>query len=128
MTFIRPQRRKREKMMVREPSQIRCQSHLKYVRGFMCAIEGRDGHVCVGKIEAHHMREGANGGIGMKPDDSTCVPLCSEGHRLFHTVGVDTFQARFKCDLVKLAADMWRSSPHRRKYELEHSAPTRALP
>lgn len=114
-----PKRKKRAKMGLREPSQIRCQGHIQWIRGFPCSIELHGDHVCTGRIEAHHMREGSNGGVGLKCDDSTCVPLCSHAHQNFHSMGVDTFQTRYHIDLVKTSKVFWEWSPHGKIYRRE---------
>lgn len=110
-------RRKRPSFGLRDTPQIRCQSHLKFVRGFECCIAGREGHECGGKIEAAHVRNGTDGGMGVKPSDSYAVPLCNEHHRLQHVWGETTFWATYKIDPLKLAAELWAKSPHRHKVE-----------
>jgi hypothetical protein len=128
-------RRKRTRMGLRESGVIRCPSHLKWVRGCECAIAGKPSwlqriinavvewfrgpeHVCEGKIEAHHVREGDHGqGMGQKPDDSSAVPLCSAAHQLGHTKGWKTFEAMYRVDLSALAEKLWAQSPHRKVWE-----------
>lgn len=113
-------RRKRAKMGVREPSRVVCPSHLKWTRGHACCIDSvvaqGEQHFCQGRIEAHHVTtRGAGGG------DETVVPLCTKAHGLVHSMGCETFGKTFGVDLEQIAAGLWRASPHRRKYELEHS-------
>ena len=56
-------RRKPEPMGVKEPTVIRCEGHLKWVRGFACAVVNQKGaHECFGKIEAAHVRTNTDGG------------------------------------------------------------------
>lgn len=124
-----PKRRKRPRMGLRESGVIRCPSHLKWVRGCECAIDGKlihdpdKGlgvyvHQCQGRIEAHHVREGDHGqGMGQKPDDSSAVPLCSAAHQLGHTKGWKTFEAMYRVDLSALAEKLWAQSPHRKVWE-----------
>lgn len=112
-----PKMRKRPRMGVRQPSQIRCAGHLQWVRRHACCIDGKAGHQCVGKIVAHHAREGADGGMGLKPSDSTTVPLCDMAHGIVHQIGWQSFEARYGVDLSKIAAELWRVSPHRIKWE-----------
>jgi len=50
-------------------------------------------------------------GAGGRPWD--LVPLASALHSEAHTIGVDTFAAKFKVDLPKIAARLWRLSPAR---------------
>lgn len=40
---------------------------------------------CYGPVEADHMGDWSDGrGVGRKPDDTTCVPLCKLHHRARH--------------------------------------------
>lgn len=112
-----PKRRKRPKMRVREPSQIRCAGHLKWVRGHVCAVKGVNGHVCEGKIEAAHVRRGTDGGVGIKPSDTWTVPLCSGAHLYQHTVGEATFEREARINMKEVAEGLARRSPHRKKWE-----------
>lgn len=114
--MLRP--RVRPKMGVRQESQIRSPGHMKWVRQrFQCCITTLRGHICSGKMHAHHCREGANGGMGLKPDDSTVVALCEIAHEEIHRTGWRTFEAKYGLDLSRVAADLWRASPHRKIYE-----------
>lgn len=110
-------RRKPEKMGVRESSIVRSDGHLKFVRGFCCAILDKAGHQCSGKMHAHHCREGADGGTGMKPGDDTAVPLCDLAHAEIHAKGWQTFEAKYGVDLSALATRLWKASAHRLKWE-----------
>lgn len=126
-----PARKKRPKMNLRESTVIRCPGHLKWVRGHECCIAGKwrlvkddwgspstDDHVCEGRIEAHHVREGDHGqGMGQKPDDSSSVPLCSKAHKRLHDKGSKTFEKEWRVDLSAIAAELWKHSPHRIKFE-----------
>lgn len=132
-----PQRKKRSPMGLRESSVVRCQGHLKYVRGFECCVAGKDAamrapnfggkppHVCEGKMEAHHLQSyrAIEGGMGMKVGDDKCVPLCGHAHQLIHTIGQSAFSKRYDVNLEHVAADLWRRSPHRIKYEQQKEAP-----
>ena len=108
-------RRKQPKMGMRVEARVRSQGHLKFVRGFVCAVMGRAGHECEGKIEAHHVRHGTDGAMGQKPSDEFAVPLCGCAHRTLHDIGEVTFQSRYGVDLLATAAKLWRVSPHRKK-------------
>ena len=111
------QKRKKPKMGIRQSSMIRSQGHLAFVRSFTCALWGKAGHECSGRMHAHHCREGANGGTGLKPDDSTAVPLCDLAHTEIHNTGWQTFEKKWGVDLSAIAADIWRVSSHRRKLD-----------
>ena len=113
-----PKRRKAEPMGVREEPQIRCDGHLKWVRGFQCAvIDKRSAHECFGKIEAAHVRTGTDGGMGVKPSDCFVIPLCSAAHREQHNVGEAEFERIYGISMRKIADQLWRKSPHRLTYE-----------
>lgn len=124
MTLRIPRRRKREPMGVRtEGGPIRCPGHLSWVRGHVCVacdlyllgIEGTIG--CLGRTEAHHVREG-HGAMGTKPGDDNVVPICAAHHRQGHSVGWKTFEARYRrIDLDKIAAALWKNSPARIRWE-----------
>ena len=129
-----PRRRKRAKMGVRQESRVRSAAHLQWVRGHECAIAGksftgtmhglagtsiefRSHHACEGKIQAHHVRVTGDGTTGKKPGDDKTVPLCRTAHDTGHSIGWKSFEARYRVDLTALAAELWKRSPHRVKYE-----------
>lgn len=128
--MLRIKRRKHPKMgTIREDAPIRSPSHLKWVRGFGCCIEGRkfpisgfdgkplcDGmHSCEGKIEAMHVRTGTGAGVGIKPGDDYTIPGCAKAHRLQHQVGEAEFERRYGIDMKAIAKDLAQRSPHLRK-------------
>lgn len=113
-----PKRRKHRAMAVQPPGVVKCHGQGKYVRGFTCALIGVRGigplgtsiglHECEGRMEAHHeTTRGAGGG------DHEQVPLCAKGHRNIHD------GCTFDINLVKVAAALWKQSPHRIKFERE---------
>lgn len=62
-------------------------AHREFVRGFPCAYCEMHSERQDSPTEAHHHRKGAHAGTGIKPCDSTCVPLCTQHHNEFHTRG-----------------------------------------
>ena len=70
--------------------------HRQWVRGHECLVSG-----CMNRdIEAAHVRTGGTGGgTGIKPSDWWCVPLCSEHHKLQHSVGEREFERMYQIDL-----------------------------
>lgn len=72
---------RRRRPTPRRSSRIRDASFMGFVHTLPCCAAGIGGHVCTGRIEAHHM--GVRG-IGQKADDTTCVPLCTGAHRAWH--------------------------------------------
>lgn len=113
-----PKRKTRPRMGVREPTAIRSPAHMQWVRScFECVAAGHGN--CSGKMEAHHIREGQAGGMGMKPGDDLVVPACAAHHSEGHTIGWKTFEAKYGQDLSAVAQKLWQISPHRRKAEEE---------
>jgi hypothetical protein len=82
---------KAPKWGLREPSLIRSDKHLKYVRGLHCVdplCESRE-------IEAAHLSDAPKserGGTGIKASDVCVVPMCRELHRRAHQVGHETVE------------------------------------
>jgi hypothetical protein len=74
----------------------RSPAHTKWIAGFACVICGS-----MRNTVAAHVRLGSHAGMGMKPDDWRCVPLCdgphsnADGqlgcHDRQHIVGEETF-------------------------------------
>lgn len=117
MNFV-PKRRKPKPMGLREETRVRSESHKKWVRGHECAIAGRAGHVCGGKIEAAHVRTGTDGAKDIKPGDNWTIPLCGMAHVPDqHQIGEAAFERKYGIDMKAIAAELWRRSPHRRKWE-----------
>ena len=106
-------RRKPSKMGIRQAPQIRCPAHLQWVRGHECSVQNND---CLGKVEAAHVRDGTDCGLGVKPSDIFVVPLCSWHHRQQHNVGEKQFEFRHKIAMIDIAEDLARRSPHRAKW------------
>jgi|JI10StandDraft_1071094.scaffolds.fasta_scaffold234962_3 hypothetical protein len=92
-------------------------SHLKWLRGCECAVAGKAGHICLGKIEAAHIRRGTSGGTSLKPADYHAVPLCSSAHAEQHTIGEQSFDAKYSVNLNALADALAKASPHRWRWE-----------
>ncbi|GAC1477368.1 MAG: hypothetical protein NVS2B1_19560 [Bradyrhizobium sp.] len=84
-------------------------AHLAWVRSLPCSVGNAE---CSQTIHAHHVRNGADGGMGMKPDDLYTVPLCSLHHNELHTRGRLTFEGRHQVNLRHVAAGLALRSPH----------------
>lgn len=105
-------RRKAARMMVRESDKVLSEGHKKWVRGHECLCAGRAGHICEGKMHAHHATtRGAGGG------DDVTVPLCAKAHDEGHVKGWKTFEAKYALNLLAIAAELWKKSPHRLIWE-----------
>jgi hypothetical protein len=108
-----PKRRKPQPLGVKEAPQIRNASHLRWIRGFECAVMGT-GMQCYGRIEAAHARTGTDGGTSLKPGDNWTLPLCSEHHAMQHRIGEASFERLHGIDMKNIAQALWLKSPHRR--------------
>ena len=93
----------------------RCPEHLAWIRSLPCAVRG-----CPGKSQAAHVRLNTGGGVGLKPPDSACVPLCgpngwgpgSEGHHAEqHRIGHAAFDRKYALDLRAVAETLAARSP-----------------
>lgn len=111
-------RRKRERSGIERVERKSFPGHMQFVRGFVCLAAASG--TCIGKIHAHHVRNGTHAGLGLKPHDKWVVPLCARHHDELHTRGADTFEAKYKIDLKKCAEELARRSPHRRKWEIHN--------
>ena len=71
----------------------------------------------LGRCDPHHVKTRGAGG-----DDSQVVPLCRRHHNQLDSwgIGQETFQDIYKVNLLELATEYWRLSPHRRKWEQAH--------
>lgn len=109
--------RKRASLNRKAESRLRFPGHRQWVRRFLCAVEGCNGL----PIIAAHVRLGIpkedKGGTGMKPHDRWCVPLCDAHHDEQHSIGEATFARKYGLDLIALAEQLQRASPHKRKWE-----------
>lgn len=88
-----------------------CAGHRTWVKRHYCSVPG-----CRRTpIECAHVRRGTDGATGMKPSDRWVISLCSAHHREQHTLGERSFEAEYGIDLVALAGEFARRSPHRLK-------------
>jgi hypothetical protein len=51
----------------------------------------------------------------MKPSDKWAISLCAHHHREQHQIGERAFEAKYSIDLLMLAAEFARRSPHLRR-------------
>jgi len=85
----------------------RSPGHRAWVRGHACSACGS-----TAAIECAHIRNGTGGGVSMKPADRWCISLCHDCHALQHRIGEQSFAAMHNLDLIELAAEFARKSPH----------------
>lgn len=91
-----------------------CPAHRAWVRRHHCSVPG-----CARlPIECAHVRIGTDGGIALKPSDRFCISLCQSHHAEQHHIGEAAFEARHDIDLLAIAGEFARWSPHRRQLHL----------
>lgn len=86
-----------------------CAAHRAWVRRHSCSVRG-----CRGTpIECAHVRSGTDAGMGLKPSDRWAISLCLYHHREQHSLGETAFQEKYSMDLIQMAIEFARRSPHR---------------
>ncbi len=101
-------------------TRFRSQRHLRHVRSHYCVMCGAEA-----PIQAAHVRMESGAGMGEKPDDWRCVPLCAPCHNGDqHTkMGEPAFWAEYAKrhgqTVWQLMYQLIRTSPVRREIE-EH--------
>lgn len=78
------------------------------------------GHACCGcgsttAIECAHVRNGTDGGTGIKPSDRWCISLCRDCHNRQHQIGEISFERDHGINMKVLAMEFFAKSPHRSK-------------
>lgn len=91
----------------------RSPAHRAWVRGFACCACGTQT-----AIECAHVRDGTDGGTGMKPSDRWTISLCKPCHIEQHRIGERPFERLMGINLKVLAAEFFAKSPHRFKLEV----------
>lgn len=99
-----------------------CPQHRAWLRQQPCLVSGSScsGPCCAGRMHAHHVRSAADSGIGKKPPDDRCVPLCAAHHDELHRIGAQTFGRKYSIDLPEWAARYAARSPALRR-EAKHA-------
>lgn len=77
---------------------VRTDDYLDFIRSKPCCLCGKEG-----PSEAHHV---AQGGVGMKGSDMSCIPLCSEHHVLTEDKGHGHVSRAFKVSLTAIICDL----------------------
>lgn len=89
----------------------RSPAHRAWVRGHECSVPG-----CGERpIECAHVRNGTDGGMGIKPSDKWCWSACRDHHAEQHRIGEPSFEKKYGVSLKALAAEFFAKSPHRYK-------------
>jgi hypothetical protein len=88
-------------------------AHRAWVRRHHCSVPG-----CMNlPIECAHVRRSTDGGKGLKPSDRWTLSLCRSHHAEQHRIGEAAFEKRYGLDLLALATEFARRSPHRKLWE-----------
>lgn len=95
------------------PAHKRAPGYLQWLRGRKCLVDEE----CNDRIEAAHVDYGGDKGMGTKPSDKWAVPLCAHHHRQQHTIGIRSFEAMHKLDLIEAAKSYWQAWPGRIAWE-----------
>ena len=90
----------------------RSPAHRAWVRGHACCGCGS-----MTAIECAHVRDGTDGGMGLKPSDRWTISLCRDCHSEQHRIGEEAFEFVHKIDMKALATAFFKASPHRHKLE-----------
>lgn len=91
----------------------RSPKHCDFVRDHECCVEG-----CPGRpIEVMHVRNGTDGGTGLKPSDRWTIPGCRAHHEEQHRIGEPSFERKYGLDMKDLARALVKASPARRVVE-----------
>ena len=83
----------------------RAATHLAFIRQLPCIGCGHGA-----PSEAAHVRNGTDGGVGLKPGDRYSLPLCGACHAKQHRVGELTFWSALRIDPVDQALRLWTVS------------------
>lgn len=90
----------------------RSPAHRKWVAGHACSACGSQS-----AIECAHVRNGTDGGAGIKPSDKWTISLCKTCHARQHQIGETSFEHAWGIDLKAMAEAFYKASPHRSKLE-----------
>ena len=90
--------------------------YLDFVRGLPCAVSGLKWG-----IHAHHWRKGQDGGMGLKPSDTRCIPLAADLHGELHQIGEVSFKMKYHIEPELEMVDNMISYLHRLLEDFEPS-------
>ncbi len=112
------------------------ESHLAWLRKRPCYLAGHRAGGCglgdpprKSPVEAAHVDHAGDKGAGTKASDRFCIPLCQRHHdeqggkigSFRQRGGWATFQLKYGFNAVDVAAEYWRLSPHRAKWEADNA-------
>ena len=93
-------------------ARLRSTAHRDWVRKFQCSVPGC-GQL---PIEVAHINRASTRGIGQKSSDAQVIALCRDHHSESHR-GEKTFEKKYGLDLMALAREFYRESPHKDKLD-----------
>lgn len=97
---------------VRGKPKLRSPAHRAWVREHHCSVPG-----CFDMpIECAHVRRASTAGTGIKSSDAYCLSLCAAHHRESH-MGEQTFERKYKLNLMALAEEFYRRSPFKSRLD-----------
>lgn len=91
---------------------LRSTAHRDWVRSHYCSVPGCQ----MMPIEVAHVNTAANRGVSRKASDAFTLSLCREHHAESHR-GERTFERKHGINLMQLAEQFYRRSPHRQKLD-----------
>lgn len=106
MTRLPPKRQRERSGILREPRR-EWPRHRRFIRSFSCCVPG----CAETPIQVAHIRSAANSGTGIKPHDSSAVPMCVAHHYRQHQIGQPAFEKTYGVNLAALATELMRKSP-----------------
>ncbi|MEN3973075.1 putative HNHc nuclease [Sphingomicrobium sp. XHP0235] len=93
-------------------ARLRSTAHRDWVRGHYCSVPG-----CAEMpIEVAHINRASTRGMSQKSSDAQTVALCRAHHDESHR-GEKSFEKKYGLDLMAMAREFYRASPHRRKLD-----------
>jgi hypothetical protein len=92
--------------MGQKEKRLRDKGYLKYLRTKPCCNCYRIASDWL-DVVPHHIRMATGGGVGVKPGDNHCVPLCVDCHSDLHQHGEKTFWHNCAIDPHKVAQFHW---------------------
>ena len=90
----------------------RSPAHRAFVRSHACCGCGSQT-----AIECAHVRDGTDGGTGIKPSDCWTISLCRDCHARQHQIGEASFERERGINMKALAQEFVRHSPKRKFLE-----------
>lgn len=89
--FPKPLGALKEALRIKERPRYRNKKYLKAFKDMTCIASKNGFDMCGEPAVGAHIRTGNEGGVGLKPDDCLCHPLCDECHKLQHSMSEEKF-------------------------------------